>query len=72
MAAHRDPYASNSQGVNIRHVDKDALLYLARRDSHGQISPVVRKLINERMRTELGDDWEAQIIAESPDFAPSP
>lgn len=72
MAALKDPYGSNSQGVYIRHVDKAALLHLAQLDSHNLIAPVVRKLIDGRMREVLGDDWESQIIAKSPDLASTP
>lgn len=67
-----DPHEFHSIGVNIRRVDKAALLYWARKDSHGQIAPVVRKIIDRDMRQELGDDWEAQIIAKSPDLASTP
>lgn len=65
----KKPNTKVGTGINIRPVEKKALIFLAHQDGHSMIAPVVRKLINERMKSELGPDWEIQIIAESPDLA---
>ncbi len=50
-----------TQHMSLRDIDKVALKYLARQDSHENASAAMRKLIDSRMRSEIGRDWEAVI-----------
>ena len=63
MVATKPRIGRISQGVALRPIDRLALSFLAMQDSHDSISAAVRKLIDQRMRSEIGSDWE-QVVRE--------
>lgn len=50
--------------LRLRQVDVLALRYLARQDAHENLSATVRKIVAQRMKDELGRDWES-VVQES-------
>lgn len=53
-----------TKNLSLRRVDIQALEYLARQDAHENTSAAARKLIDQRMRAEIGREWEAVIGAD--------
>lgn len=56
-----------TQNISLRPVDKVALDYLAKLDAHENVSAAMRKLIAERMRAEIGRDWESELTGAESD-----
>ncbi len=47
--------------LRLRPTDVKALRILAKQDAHQNVSAVVRKLVDQRMRTEFGTNWEREL-----------
>lgn len=47
--------------LRLRPVDVMALRYIAWLDAHENVSAAVRKIVDQRMRAEIGRDWESVV-----------
>lgn len=54
-----------TQNLSLRPADIAALWYLARLDAHTNLSAAARKLIDQRMRAEIGRDWSSVILTDA-------
>lgn len=50
--------------LRLRPVDVLALRYLARQDAHENVSAAVRKIVDQRMKAEIGRDWESVVLGD--------
>lgn len=55
--------------LRLRTTDVLALRYLAKQDSHENVSAAVRKLVDQRMKAEIGRDWEEIVSSEKGEAA---
>lgn len=53
----------HATSLRLRASDVMALRYLAKQDAHANVSAAVRKLVDQRMKTEVGRDWETILFA---------
>jgi hypothetical protein len=50
--------------LTLQPVDRFALRWLAAKDKHDNMSAAARKLIDQVMKVELGEDWESKVAHE--------
>lgn len=51
--------------IRLSMYDVMALRFLAKQDAHQNVSAAIRKLVDQRMRTEVGRDWESWLADEA-------